>query len=198
MTSSASPHQILDRIAQMYPDIDIEHEWADEDIGSNCGRYTYHGGERAEEYYTETSKDCMEFAARVMSFELQDIGLYLNASGNEYIPLDDREFEVVKIAGKKAFFTTERLTDNDIPKGLFCYHLRENDEGNGFASIEKNVKVNHGGSVLFNEPLNLGKDGYIAFDDVNIINFLGETATLAGTMNIAQEEDSEMEMKGYD
>ena len=50
----------------MYPAVKIEHEWADEDIGSNCGRRVYYDGERVEEYYPEYGKESLEFAASII------------------------------------------------------------------------------------------------------------------------------------
>lgn len=42
----------------------------------NCGRRVYYDGERIEEYYPESQKDRLEFAARVMDIQLEeDCGL---------------------------------------------------------------------------------------------------------------------------
>jgi len=49
-TAWSAPHPVLEKLAEMFPDVKLEHEWADEDIGQNCGRYSYQGGERIEEY----------------------------------------------------------------------------------------------------------------------------------------------------
>lgn len=51
------------------------HEWADEDIGMNCGRYSYREGERVEEYFPDTQKDRIEFASSVMDVSPQDYAL---------------------------------------------------------------------------------------------------------------------------
>lgn len=64
LTAWSAPHPVMEKLSQMYPDIKFEHEWADEDIGSNCGRYVYYDGERIEEYFPESQKDCLEFAAK--------------------------------------------------------------------------------------------------------------------------------------
>ena len=65
---------------------------------------------------------------------------------------------------------------------MYLYHLRERDDGDGFASLESKVRVNHGGSVITNEPIALGEDGYIALSDENYPNFMGDTRTLAAFM----------------
>lgn len=70
LTAWSAPHPVLDKLAQMYPDIEIVHEWADEDIGYNLGRYSYGNGERIEEYFPESEKECVEFAERVTGYDI--------------------------------------------------------------------------------------------------------------------------------
>ena len=60
LTAWAAPHPIMEKLAEMYPEVNIQHEWADEDIGMNCGRYCYSKGERVEEYFPEAQKDRIE------------------------------------------------------------------------------------------------------------------------------------------
>lgn len=123
LTAWSAPHPILEKLSEIYPDIKFEHEWADEDIGMNCGRYVYYDGERTEEYYPESSRERIEFAARVMDSEPVDWGLFLNSSETDYVNFSDEEFEVIEIEGQTAMFTNSRMTDADIPKGLHCYHV---------------------------------------------------------------------------
>lgn len=88
------------------------------------------------------------------------------------------EFDCIEICGKFALFTDERLTPSDVPEGMHLYHLRQTDDGRDFATLEQTVFVNHGGSVLVREPIDLWKDGYIVLDDNTAPNFLGETMTI--------------------
>lgn len=88
---------------------------------------------------------------------------------------------MISLFGKPALFTNERLTDADIPKGLFCYHLREGDDGR-FATIEAKVTVNHAGSVITDEPIDFSKQGYIAFTEDTEPNFIGEELTMGEYM----------------
>lgn len=195
LTAWSAPHPIMQRLSEMYPDIEFEHEWADEDIGMNCGRYVYYDGERTEEYYPESNKERIEFAARVMDSDPSEWCLYLNASGTDYVNFSDEKFEIIEIEGQTALFTNNRMTDADIPKGLHCYHLRHGDDGN-FCALEKSVAVNHGGSVIVNEPIDLGENGCISLNDKNAPNFTGETTLMEEffTNDEEQSEDMEMEM----
>lgn len=156
LTAWSAPHPILQKLSEMFPDVKMEHEWADEDIGRNCGRYVYYDGEHVEEYFPESQKECLEFAAKVMDVSLEeDYALYLNASETGYVNIEyDDEYELVEIEDLPALFTNERITDADIPKGMYCYNLRHDDNGN-FCAIEKNVTVNHAGSIITKEPIEL-------------------------------------------
>ena len=108
----------------------------------------------------------------------EDYALYLNASETEYINIEyDDEYELIEVAGHTALFTNDRITDTDIPKGMYCYHLRHNDNGE-FFTIEKNVAVNHGGSIVTKEPIDLKSKGYIVLDEDSSTNFLGENMSL--------------------
>lgn len=179
LTAWAAPHPILEKLTTMFPSVTIEHEWADEDIGVNCGRRTYYDGERIEEYYPDYGKESIEFAAEVMDRQLEeDYGLYLNATETGYINVEyDDEYELIDLFGQPALFTNDRITDADIPKGMYCYHLRQVDDGN-ISTIEKRVDVNLAGSVVTKEPIDLGEQGYISFTEDTSPNFTGETMSL--------------------
>lgn len=196
LTAWEAPHPIMEKLAEMYPEINIKHEWADEDIGMNCGRYCYSKGERVEKYIPESQKERLEFAAAVMQVDLKEYELFLNASENEYISLDEEEYEMIEIAGKIGLFTNVRITDDNIPKGLHCYHIRQSDDGERFATLENIVTVNHGGSVITNESIELGEKGYITLNKDTEPNFMGETATIEEFYNdsLQQIEDMEMEI----
>lgn len=103
----------------------------------NCGRYVYYDGERIGEYFPESQKDCLEFATNVMDANLEeDYSLYLNAAETEYINIEyDDEYELIEVAGHTALFTNERIIDANIPKGMYCYHLRHNYDGKFFTII---------------------------------------------------------------
>jgi len=198
LTAWAAPHPVIQKLSEMYPDIKFEHEWADEDIGNNCGRYVYYDGERIEEYFPESQKDCLEFAANVMDASLEeDYSMYLNATETGYINIEyDDEYELIEVAGHTALFINERITDADIPKGMYCYHLRGSDSADFFA-LEKSVAVNHTGSIVTKEPIDLKSKGYIVLDEDSSPNFLGENMSLYEfrEYNPDQTEDLSMGMQ---
>jgi len=195
LTAWSAPHPILQKLSEMFPDVKMEHEWADEDIGRNCGRYVYYDGERVEEYFPKSQKECLEFAAKVMDVSLEeDYALYLNASETGYVNIEyDDEYELIEIEDLPALFTNERITDADIPKGMYCYNLRHDDNGN-FCAIEKNVTVNHAGSIITKEPIELGEQGYISLNQDNSPNFLGENMSIYMFREYDPEQSEEMSM----
>ena len=44
------PQPVIDKLSEMYPDLDFVHQFADEDIGHNCGEDEYHNGSLCGEY----------------------------------------------------------------------------------------------------------------------------------------------------
>ena len=98
-TAWSAPRPILEKLARMYPRITFEHEWADEDIGVNCGRHIYQGGERVEEYYPEGDVQSTEFALSVWDYDASDLSLTLNAAGTKYINMEMEEYELIELFG---------------------------------------------------------------------------------------------------
>lgn len=44
------PQPVIAKLSEMYPDLDFVHQFADEDIGHNCGEDEYHNGSLCGEY----------------------------------------------------------------------------------------------------------------------------------------------------
>ena len=122
----------------------------------------------------ETNKEALEFAAKVWEYDLSDFQLHLNATGTDYIYTGESDYELIELFGKPALFTNERLTLNDIPLGFNLYHIRRSDNDDEILStLEPNVRVNHGGTIITNEAIDFGDKGYIEFNAENSINFIG-------------------------
>ena len=191
-TAWAAPHPVIEKLAEMYPSVTFTHEWADEDIGNNCGSRVYQNGECVEIFLPETDTEGITFAAKVMECSPSDYELYLNGTGDKYISVEDDEYELVSIFDMPALFTNARLTAADIPQEMYCYHLREADDGSRFSAIEPNVVVNHGGSLIMNEPLDFGVKGYIPLNEDTTPNFMGESLTIGEFMRGEFEQEEGM------
>ena len=191
-TAWSAPHPVIEQLAKMYPDVNITHKWADEDIGSNLGEYEYADGERIREHFPDTNKESIDFALEMWGVTPDELRLVENAHGNDYIRLNDDEYELIEIEGQKALFTNCRLTKADIPKGMYVYHLREGDDGN-ICSVERQVLVNLAGSVITKEPIEFNGADSISFDEETYPNFLDEQMSLGEFMEIT-EQSEEMEV----
>lgn len=197
-TAWSAPHPILQKLSEMYPDITFEHEWADEDLGANCGRKIYRNGECTEEYYPRNQKEAIEFACRIWDYDPAELDLMLNKAENGYINIGNDKFDLISLFGNPALFTNERLSDADIPEGLYCYYLRHSDDGCSFATVEPKVKVNHGGSVITDEPIDFGEQGYIAFTEDTEPNFMSENMSFGEYMRgeFDQSENESQQIGG--
>ncbi len=56
-TAWSNPEPIMIKLSEMYPDAEIEHWWADEDMGRNAGHRIYRGGEIAEGDYFDSDSN---------------------------------------------------------------------------------------------------------------------------------------------
>lgn len=181
-TAWSAPHPILRKLSEMFPEIVFKHQWADEDIGMNCGERCYLGGEIIDEFIPEGIR-ATEFALEVWDYDPLELGLAKNSTGTAYVNIENESYQLIELFGKPALFSNDRITPKDIPEGLYCYDLRHSDDGDRFCSVEPKVAVNHGGSVITDIPLDFGEKGYIPFSEDTEPNFLSEDLTIAEYMN---------------
>ena len=97
----------------------------------------------------------------------------------------EEKLDVIEVLDRRALFSNGHIMPEQIPEGLYAYDLRHNNDGGHFCSIEPNVRVNHGGTVLMRDILDFGRSGYIPLDEDTEPNFLGETMTAS---EFAEEE----------
>ena len=83
------------------------------------------------------------------------------------------EFQHIELFDKYALFTNGRIDRSTVPDGWYCYDFRGSDNDPGeLCFIEKNVVVNHAGSVLMPEKLELPASGRL--DARDEFSFLDE------------------------
>jgi hypothetical protein len=70
-TAWSTPQPIIEALSKKFPDIVISVDYADEDIGSNCGQYSYENGELTEEWqpYGEAAT---RFALEVKGYDVDE------------------------------------------------------------------------------------------------------------------------------
>ena len=192
-TAWTAPHPILRKLSEMFPEIVFKHQWADEDIGMNCGERCYLGGEKIDEFIPEGIR-ATEFALEVWDYDPLELGLAKNSTGTAYVNIENESYQLIELFGKPALFSNDRITPKDIPEGLYCYDLRHSDDGDRFCSVEPKVAVNHGGSVITDIPLDFGDEGYISLTEDTEPNFLSEDLTIAEYMNGEFEQSDSHEL----
>ena len=119
--------------------------------------------------------------------------LYENISRRKQENIGDERMEAVEFMGHKALFSDTRLAKSEIPEGLYRYELRDGGDGE-LCSVEEKVTVNHAGTLLMKEPLDLGERGYIELDDECGLDFLGYEQTMQEF--IAEETQEEEQKEG--
>ena len=66
------------------------------------------------------------------------------------------EFQHLELFGKYVLFTNGRIDRSTVPEGWYCYDFRGSDDDPGeLRYIEESVMVNHAGSILMPEKLEL-------------------------------------------
>ena len=75
-------------------------------------------------------------------------------------------YEEITVCGKPALFTSFRIKRDTIPDGLYAYDVRHDDECRGIpCEIAPFVMVNHWGTIILAEPLELPDDGRRYIDE---------------------------------
>ena len=118
-TAWSAPEPVIRALSERYPDVAITHEWADEDIGNNCGRRKYLGGECISEYFPESNCESIEFALAAWDDTPESCGMVKNADSTDYIYACSEDYELIELFDKPALYTAERLTTSDIPEGMY-------------------------------------------------------------------------------
>ena len=99
MTAWNRPEPVIVKLSEMYPDVQFQHRWADEDIGNNVGEILYEAGEEIEhDMPTAYSKEAYEMAADIHGMELADFDLFYDEESGNYEYRDpDEEFGGMKM-----------------------------------------------------------------------------------------------------
>lgn len=84
------------------------------------------------------------------------------------------KFEEVMVLGRPALFTGVRIKRDTVPDGLYLYEVRGNDDGGWDpVQIANGILVNHFGSIIVREPIDLPPDGYLDIDPEKDWSFAG-------------------------
>ena len=81
-------------------------------------------------------------------------------------------YEEITVCGKPALFTNFRIKRDTVPDGLYAYDVRHDDDCRGIpCEIAPFIMVNHWGTIILAEPLELPNDGRRYIDEETDWNY---------------------------
>ena len=93
---------------------------------------------------------------------------------------NDEKYQEIELFDKPGLFSNGRIARDNLPEGVYCYDLRGSDYDPGEpVCVEERVVVNHAGSVLLTDPLELAENGRLMLTEEEGLNFVGGFSTLA-------------------
>ena len=93
---------------------------------------------------------------------------------------NDEQYQEIELFDKLGLFSNGRIARDNLPEGVYCYDLCGSDYDPGDpVCVEERVVVNHAGSVLMTEPLELTEDGRLMLTEEKGLNFTGGFSTLS-------------------
>ena len=106
-------------------------------------------------------------------------------------------FEDVTVFGKPMIFTNLRIDRNTVPKGMYMYEVRHDDECQGIAcEVKPVVALNHWGSILSKVEIPMDGGSYYPEND---INYMGEYLTIEEylqiDMSLLMQKENQMNME---
>lgn len=96
----------------------------------------------------------------------------------------DEVYEEVTVFGKPMLFTCLRIDRDTVPKGMYLYEVRHDDDQQGDpVQVANWIMVNHWGTLISNQPIKLEKspsvnNAYRDIDPETDWNYEGVDSTL--------------------
>ena len=108
----------------------------------------------------------------------------------------EESFELMELFGKTVLFTNMRVDRSTVPEGLYVYELRDEDCTGDICEIKPFVMVNHWGTIICKEPIELDTKWNSKFVDEGDYCYLGDTAKLNEYLNTdySEEQSEKLEM----
>lgn len=97
-------------------------------------------------------------------------------------------FEEVTVLNRRMLFTCSRIDRTTVPKGMYAYEIRHDDEGRGDpCEIGEHILVNFWGTVITNRPIKLERskhtdNAYRTIDPEKDWDYEGTDCTLKAYM----------------
>ena len=109
---------------------------------------------------------------------------------------EEESFELMELFGQTVLFTNMRVDRSTVPEGLYVYDVRDEDCTGEICEIKPSVMVNHWGTIICKEPIEMDEFWHSKFVDKDNYSYLGDSVKLDEYINTDcyEEESAEMEM----
>ena len=99
-----------------------------------------------------------------------------------YINADEEVFDLLELFGHTVLFTCMRVDHRTVPKGLYVYDVRHDDDCSGkIVEIKPHIMVNHWGTIICKELIKMTDNGCKYVEDGDY-RYTGKTCKLAEYM----------------
>lgn len=86
LTAWDAPMPVMDKLSQMFPEVGIDLQWADENIGHNVGHVAFLAGEPIDGDIPENgSREAYEMAFQIYGAEAEDFNLVFDEKKDTYV-----------------------------------------------------------------------------------------------------------------
>ncbi len=113
------------------------------------------------------------------------------------VKAQEESFELMELFGKTVLFTNMRVDRSTVPENLYVYELRDEDCTGDICEIKPFIMVNHWGTIICKEPIELDTKWNCKFVDEGDYCYLGDTAKLDEFINTdySEEQSEGLEMR---
>lgn len=122
-TAWSTPFPVIQKLSEMFPNVEITLRFADEDFGHNCGEIVFLAGEAEENLPEEGSTKALILATKIQENSLDEL-MYYSSSEND-------EFVGSLLSAMIEMFSVEEVVDEmenaefEIPSEIFLTTLKE-------------------------------------------------------------------------
>ncbi|MBP5431944.1 LPD28 domain-containing protein [Ruminococcus sp.] len=110
----------------------------------------------------------------------------------------EESFELMNMLGQYVLFTNMRVDRDTVPQDLYVYDVRHDYDCTGeICEIKPSVIVNHWGTIICKEPIELDSKWNSRAVDSNDYSYIADNIKLDEYINTDcyEEESEEMEMR---
>lgn len=106
--------------------------------------------------------------------------------------MGDITYSVVNVTGKLCLLSYGRIKKEDLDPTLFKYDIQSTDDGFEPSAIKKFVLVNHWGTLITKDKLELDEYGWLFLDDHDFIHLSDEYLSINDFLKLSDEQHDKL------